>query len=67
MGLFRKKKTKEEYTTPGKSVLYDEKRVRRIASLETERTLKEREIEELLYELGKKSGKSSIYNKKRLK
>lgn len=65
MGLFRKKKH-DAYDTIGTRYV-DEQRVRRIAALETERSLKQKEIEELLFELGKKSGKSSIYNKKRLK
>ena len=63
MGLFKNKK----YDVDDVYSFSDDNRVRRIATLETSRNLKQQEIEELLFELGKKSGKTSIYNKKRLK
>jgi hypothetical protein len=66
MGLFGNKH-KEIRENISASDLNDERRARRIASLETERSIKQQDIEELLFELGKKSGKFSIYNKKRLK
>ena len=66
MGLFKRNKYESDDFAEI-SLSRDENRVRRIATLETARNLKQQEIEELLFELGKKSGKRSIYNKKRLK
>ncbi len=67
VGLFRKKEKKETLSIIEARALGNDERAGRIAALETARSLKQQEIEELLFELGKKSGKSSIYNKKRLK
>ena len=66
MGLFGNK-NHDFLDIDASSGLSSDQKISRIATLETERDFKQREIEELLFELGKKSGKPSIYNKRRLK